>query len=146
LVKRVIDRINSPTVLIAQSMGGVIAMLAALAKPQWVTHLVLTATSGGLDMARFDAEDWRPDFSDEYPFVPDWFARYQHDLTPRLAELIMPTLLVWGDSDPISPVAVGRELALRLPNATLHIVPGGGHDVAHRLPDEVARKIDACLE
>ncbi len=145
LVKRVTDHINGPTVLIAQSMGGVIAVLAALAKPQWVTQLVLTVTSGGLDMERFGAKDWRPGFFNQHPAVPDWFARCQHDLTARLSELTLPTLLIWGDSDPISPVAVGQALASQLPNAQLHIIPGGDHDVAHVFSDEVAQRINAFL-
>lgn len=51
------------------------------------------------------------------------------------------TLLIWGDSDPISPVTVGRYLAQRLPNAELEIVPGGDHDVASTHADHVARLI-----
>ena len=45
------ETIDRPTAVIAQSMGGVIAMRAALDKPALITHLVLTVTSGGLDMA-----------------------------------------------------------------------------------------------
>ena len=52
-----------------------------------------------------------------------------------------PTLLIWGDSDAISPVAVGRHLVQRLPNARLEIVPGGDHDVASTHADHVARLI-----
>ena len=51
LAARVVADIQAPTALIAQSMGGVIAVLAALKKPQLVTHLVLTVTSGGIVMA-----------------------------------------------------------------------------------------------
>jgi poly(3-hydroxyoctanoate) depolymerase len=41
LVRLVAGRIQGPTALIAQSMGGVVALLAALEKPALVTHLVL---------------------------------------------------------------------------------------------------------
>ena len=51
LVRHVLETIDRPTAVIAQSMGGVIAMRAALDKPALITHLVLTVTSGGLDMA-----------------------------------------------------------------------------------------------
>jgi pimeloyl-ACP methyl ester carboxylesterase len=42
----------------------------------------------------------------------------------------VPTLLVRGEADPISPPAVGRRLLSLLPSASLHVIPGGGHDIA----------------
>jgi pimeloyl-ACP methyl ester carboxylesterase len=38
-----------------------------------------------------------------------------------------PTLMIWGDGDPILPVAQARELAERLPNARLEVFEGVGH-------------------
>jgi len=145
LATRVIVEIHGPTALIAQSMGGVIALLAAMTKPECITHLVLTATSGGMDMASFGAQDWRPAFIAANPSFPPWFATYRHDLTPRLPSLAMPTLLLWGDADPISPVEVGRRLATLLPHAALHIVPGGDHLLANSMAPAVAPLIDTHL-
>jgi pimeloyl-ACP methyl ester carboxylesterase len=39
--------IRGPSVIVAQSMGGVIGVRLALAYPENVTHLILVATSGG---------------------------------------------------------------------------------------------------
>ena len=39
----------------------------------------------------------------------------------------MPALVLAGDDDPSVPVANARLLAARLPDATLHVIPGGGH-------------------
>src|SRR5947209_361421 len=58
LVDAVVSRIDRPTALIAQSMGGVLAIETTLRKPSLITHLVLLATSGGLDTARLGAIDW----------------------------------------------------------------------------------------
>jgi pimeloyl-ACP methyl ester carboxylesterase len=44
LVSRVVGRIEGATALIAQSMGGVVAVRAALEKPDLVRHLALTVT------------------------------------------------------------------------------------------------------
>ena len=52
-----------------------------------------------------------------------------------------PTLLIWGDADAISPLAVGRHLAARIADARLHVVPGGDHDVARTDANKVARLI-----
>lgn len=46
---------------------------------------------------------------------------------PWLHRLTTPTLVMSGDDDPIIPVLNARIMASRLPNATLHIVKGGGH-------------------
>jgi len=141
----VVADIKVPTALIAPSMGGVVAVLAALKKPQLVTHLVLTVTSGGMDMTDLGVEDWRPALFAATPSLPDWFAVYQRDLTPELASLRIPTLLLWGDADPISPVVVGQRLAALLPCAQLHVFPGGDHNLGNTLAHEIAPMIDTHL-
>ncbi|ACO80000.1 hypothetical protein AvCA_38590 [Azotobacter vinelandii CA] len=145
LVARVVAEIDQPAALMAQSMGGVVAMLAALERPEQVSHLVLAATSGGMDMASLGAQDWRPLFAAENRTVPQWFIEYHEDLTHRLAELRMPVLLLWGDADPISPVGVGQRLAVLLPRAELHVFPGAGHRLAKNLAAQVAPLIDRHL-
>jgi pimeloyl-ACP methyl ester carboxylesterase len=123
---------DEPCALIAQSMGGVIALKAALQRPQAVTHLVLCVTSGGIPMQDLDAKDWRPAYFAANPHAPPWFGQAQEDLSESLSGLHIPTLLLWGDQDPISPVAVGQRLNARLPSSRLHVVAGGAHDLAHR--------------
>jgi poly(3-hydroxyoctanoate) depolymerase len=145
LVARVVASISGPVDLLAQSMGGVIAMRAALEKPDLVKHLVLSVTSGGLDVSALGAEDWRPMFLRQNPQLPRWFADEREDLSARLRELSLPTLLLWGDTDPISPVSVGRRLAELLPRAELVVVKGGTHDLACDRATEVVPFIDHHL-
>lgn len=145
LVAKVIAEIDSPTALIAQSMGGIIAVLAALEKPELITHLVLTVTSGGIDMESHGAQDWRPSFHQANPSVPQWFSTCQQDLTLKLPEIAAPVLLLWGDSDPISPISAGQQLAALLPNAKLHVFAGGDHDLANNRAGEIAPLIDRFL-
>ncbi|MGB7565024.1 MAG: alpha/beta fold hydrolase [Prochlorococcaceae cyanobacterium] len=145
LVALVTGALDRPSALIAQSMGGLIALLAALERPQMITHLVLTVTSGGLDMAEHGAEDWRPAFIASQPAVPPWFAAADINLTHRLPALDVPTLLVWGDADPISPLSVGRQLEALLPRAKLRVIPGADHDLAFSHAAELAPMIEAHL-
>ena len=145
LVAKVAAKIDRPTVLIAQSMGGVIALRAALEKPGLVTHLVLAATSGGIDVAALGGLDWRPAFHAANPYLPDWFSTEQEDLTPRISTLRIPTLLLWGDADPISPVSVGERLRSLLPYATLEVIRGGDHGVANTEAGVIAPLIDHHL-
>lgn len=145
LVDLVAGALDRPSALIAQSMGGVIALLAALERPQAITHLVLTVTSGGLDMAEHGAEDWRPAFIASQPAVPPWFADDYTNLAPLLPALDVPTLLVWGDADQISPLSVGRQLEALLPQAKLRVIPGADHDLAFSHAAELAPMIEAHL-
>ncbi|SEQ96970.1 Pimeloyl-ACP methyl ester carboxylesterase [Solimonas aquatica] len=145
LVAMVATRIERPTALIAQSMGGVIAMRLALEKPESITHLVLAVTSGGLDVAALGGSDWRASLQAAHPQLPDWFVHDRQDLAAQLHEVRIPTLLLWGDRDPISPVRVGERLASLLPDARLHIVEGGDHDLAESHAPELAPLIDGFL-
>ncbi|MHB8348145.1 MAG: alpha/beta fold hydrolase [Acidiferrobacterales bacterium] len=145
LVARVVSRIDQPTALIAQSMGGIIAMQVALRCPALVTHLVLAATSGGIDVSDLGAEDWRAEFLQENPSLPRWFVDCKSDLSDSLGSVYAPTLLLWGDADPISPVAVGMRLCNLMPRARMRILTGGKHDFAAVLAASVAPLIDEHL-
>ncbi|HEY3799730.1 MAG TPA: alpha/beta hydrolase [Caulobacteraceae bacterium] len=101
--------------LLAQSMGGVLALQAALKHPARVRRLVLSVTSGGVDVSALGAINWRDSYRRENPNAPAWVYESWGDVTEQLAELHAPTLLIWGDADPISPVAVGERLASLLP-------------------------------
>ncbi len=145
LVARTVAEIDQPTALIAQSMGGVIAIRAAVERPHLVTHLVLTVTSGGIATADLGARDWRPEFLAANPRLPRWFNSFTEDLAPSLQLVEVPALLLWGDADPISPVAVGERLASLLPRAELHVLAGGTHDLANTLASSIAPLIDEHL-
>jgi 2-hydroxy-6-oxonona-2,4-dienedioate hydrolase len=136
---------EGPVDLVAQSMGGVVAMLVALARPELVRRIVLTATSAGIDITPFGPEDWRPEYAREYPGAAPWILAERPDLSARLPTMTAPTLLVWSDADAISPLGVGRRLARILPRAELVVVPGVGHMFARDHTDLVAPHIERHL-
>jgi pimeloyl-ACP methyl ester carboxylesterase len=47
------------------------------------------------------------------------------DARPWLGEIICPALVLAGTWDPVVPIAAGRDLARRLPNARFRQLPGG---------------------
>jgi poly(3-hydroxyoctanoate) depolymerase len=58
-----------------------------------------------------------------------------------LHRIQQPTLVLTGDDDPIVPVANGRLLASRIPNARLRVIRGGGHLFLLEQAEEVAETI-----
>jgi len=141
----VLQQIQSESILIAQSMGGIFAVQAAIARPDLVKGLVLLATSGGIDLTPFQVQDWRTAYQQQYLNYPDWFVDIQIDLSPQLEKIRMPVLLLWGDQDPISPIAVGQTLQQKIPQAELHIIHGGDHAFAEQHAEEVATYIQQYL-
>lgn len=136
---------SGPFALAAQSMGGALATRLAIELPDRVTRLVLTATSGGIDVAMLGGTDWRAGFRAARPEVPGWFELDRTDLTDRLGAIQAPTLLVWSDADPISPLAVSEMLLARIPRARRAIVRGGTHTFASERADEVAALLRGFL-
>jgi hypothetical protein len=134
------------THVIAQSMGGVLPCGWQWSIPS-VAHLVLVVTSGGV-VVRLGGADWRSEHRAPLPDVPAWFLEDRTDLTDRLCEIRALTLLLWIDSDPVSPLSVGQFLASRIPGArvvTVAGVAGGTHALANERPKETAANIRAHL-
>lgn len=145
LVARVARDVDRPVRIVAQSMGGHVALRTALAFPDRVRALVLVATSGGVPVAELGGADWRADYRAAYPRAASWIADPTPDLSDRIPSIGAPTLLVWGDADPISPVAVGERLRTLLPHARLMVIPGAGHDLAVTHADVVADAVKRHL-
>jgi len=124
--------------VVAQSMGGVLAARLAIEEPERVAHLVLVATSGGVDVAGLGGIDWRPGFRVEHPDAPEWFERDRTDLTAQLGQIRAPTLLLNSEADPICPQGVVALLRERISGARAVLFAGGSHTFANERPDEVA--------
>ncbi|MBP2604231.1 alpha/beta fold hydrolase [Acinetobacter calcoaceticus] len=146
LTNYVLNQINDNSVIIAQSMGGIFAVAAALQKSQLVKGLVLIATSGGISLERFNVQDWREAYRQAFLKYPDWFVTTNINYEEFLSDINVETLLIWGDQDPVSPVEVGTYLNQIFKSSTLHIVQGGDHQLAEKYADEVAIQIKDYLK
>ncbi|MQA76196.1 MAG: alpha/beta fold hydrolase [Solirubrobacterales bacterium] len=63
----------------------------------------------------------------------------------RLAELGVPTLLLWGEGDEFAPLAGARRFQREIPGARLAVVEGAGHFVFDQEPRRCAREVAAFL-
>ncbi|GGR06526.1 alpha/beta fold hydrolase [Deinococcus ruber] len=141
LVLMVLRHMTQPVNIVAQSMGGLVALRAALAAPTMVRRLVLAATSGGVPVADLGGSAWQSEYYRTYPDAAPWIGTITEDLSSQLRFVAAPTLLLWGDHDPISPVAVGERLHTLLPRAALRVIPGADHDLAQQHAELVASLI-----
>ena len=59
------------------------------------------------------------------------------ELSDVLTPVAVPTLLVWGDSDARSPLAVARQFEASIPDTQLVVIEGAGHVVNLERPKQV---------
>jgi pimeloyl-ACP methyl ester carboxylesterase len=70
----------------------------------------------------------------------------RHNLSKELHRLRMPTLLVWGLNDTITPPSVAHEFARLLPHATLRFLDHCGHAPMMEHPAAFNRYLRAFLQ
>jgi pimeloyl-ACP methyl ester carboxylesterase len=66
-------------------------------------------------------------------------------LGARLAEIRVPTAVVWGTNDPYLPIALGRRLADAIRGASFHIIDDARHFTPEDSPREIAQIIGGLL-
>ena len=67
-------------------------------------------------------------------------------LTKRIHRITMPTLLLWGDSDQIVPVAYGLAFQELLADPTLKLIENSGHLPQLERPDEFSDAVRTFLD
>ena len=137
---------DQPVDLLAQSMGGHIAVRILLEHPEKIRRVVFTATGAGLSLADYGGVDWKTDYRKEFTDAKLSIMDEKQDFGNDLSEISHPVLILCGDADSICPVNVGERLLQLLPNATLKIVSGGDHTFAYDFPHKISEAIIKHLE
>ena len=60
----------------------------------------------------------------------------------RLADLGVPVLLLWGESDEFAPLAAAHRFQRELPDTELVVLEGAGHFVWDEQPERCAARAD----
>ncbi|MGD9573517.1 MAG: alpha/beta fold hydrolase [Thermoleophilia bacterium] len=68
------------------------------------------------------------------------------DRVAGLPSIAVPTLVIVGEKDVLTPPAHSELMAARIPGAELAVVPGSGHLTAIERPDEFAAAVAGFLE
>lgn len=70
----------------------------------------------------------------------------RHNLGEELREITVPTCLIWGKNDTITPPMVAEEFRSLIPNSELHWVDKCGHAPMMEVPDEFNQILAGFLE
>lgn len=139
------------------SHGGALAQQLAHDAPGRVNGLILAATSCGLGATPGYKQDIRrslggPLGGHSWPF-PDPLGLLWQSLAvstwssiPFLGSIAAPTLVIAGSRDRVVPPSNSRVLAGRIPDATLVLLPGRGHDLQRgESAKALARAVESFL-
>ena len=72
--------------------------------------------------------------------------RDRPDRSGELAAIKVPTLVVVGDGDVITPPDVAEKMAQKIPGANLEVIRGAGHMSPMEQPEQVNRVLKSFLE
>lgn len=68
------------------------------------------------------------------------------DVMPRLGEIHLPTLIISGTEDRLTPVKYSEYLHSHIAGSTLRIIPQAGHYVFREQPEAVNRAIEEWMQ
>jgi pimeloyl-ACP methyl ester carboxylesterase len=143
-------------------MGGLITALFAAQWPERVTGLVLAAPA--IALAHKSVTAFLPLIGREALYLRPGFVptlvwdtaraglftllrasreMLSMDVRNELAHIRTPCLLVWGDRDPLIPVALSRSVQAQISDSRLCVLPGAGHIVMY---DQAGQFNRAVLE
>jgi pimeloyl-ACP methyl ester carboxylesterase len=158
-------------VLAGHSMGGAIAQEVALRCPEMLAGLILVATGARLTVAPELLRAIQDNFTGAAEVMATWSQgersdpRMTHIYLQRLREvdpqllysdyaacnawdrcadvggIAVPTLVICGDADRMTPVEFSQHLHERIARSQLLVVPGAGHMVMLEQPAAVAEAV-----
>jgi len=164
--------------LMGNSLGGHVALVYALNKPEKIRSLILTGSSGLFENGMGDSYPKRGDkeyirnktsltfydpklATDE--LVNEVFeitnnrlkvikiialakSAIRNNLGEELNQIKIPTCLIWGNNDTITPPFVGEEFHKLMPNSELHFIDKCGHAPMMEVPETFNQILEVFLK
>lgn len=147
------NKIEQP-IIIGHSFGGAVATKLALLYPESILKLILVSASAirhpniKTKVLRKISKIFNPLVSEKIkliilrilkleksdyaiiqnPLLKKTFKNLiNKDLTPHLSLIKIPTLVIWGEKDTVTPLAEGELIFRTIPGAKLEIIKNAGH-------------------
>jgi pimeloyl-ACP methyl ester carboxylesterase len=163
--------------LMGNSLGGHVALVHVLKKPERIKSLILTGSSGLFEHGMGDSYPKRGDkeyirhktsltFYDPALATEDLVnevfeitnnrlkvikiialakSAIRNNLGQELNQIKLPTCLIWGNNDTITPPFVGEEFHKLIPNSELHFIDKCGHAPMMEVPVEFNKILGGFL-
>lgn len=161
------NQIENP-IIVGHSFGGAVATKLAILHPESVSKLILVGASAIrqphrkiillkkaadfikplmpeklrkfiLKLLKLDKTDYAQIDS---PELKETFKNViGEDLKPFLPSIKLPTLVIWGEKDAVTPLSEGKLIAENIPNAKLAVIKNAGHFLFLEEPDEFIKLI-----
>jgi pimeloyl-ACP methyl ester carboxylesterase len=163
-------------IIAGHSLGGAVALMMALNYGSELSGLILIGTGARLRVHPALLEDARqapqkghaqiselavtpahvnsilPIIEQEQPpsrpgiLYRDLAACNTFDVMSRLSEISLPTLIICGDDDRLTPAKYSQYMHQHIAGSTLHIIPEAGHYVMREQPEAVNTIIEQWLQ
>jgi 3-oxoadipate enol-lactonase len=75
----------------------------------------------------------------KHSYIKTLEATTRYDRVANLPDIAVPTLLVYGGDDRLTPPAIGERMAAQIPDARLEVIDGAGHLVNIEAPERFNR-------
>lgn len=131
--------------------GAWLDSLSPMGGGSWVTALLATQLEQ-LELSGFNPSMLlyspfaRQQFFGGDPKIIAAYAAAEHDFSDPLRDLRVPTLVLWGENDPLTPLRIGQVVAGLIPGARLQILPGAGHMPLQQTPATFIAAVRAEME
>ena len=162
-------------VMVGHSMGGAITLKFALTYPEYLKAIVLVSTGAKLRVASIVFEEIKRDYNNflelmkEYAFsnkTPSWVkdkavklmrsvkpqvvygdfeACDKFDVMGSLDRINLPTLIICGRDDLLTPVKYSEYLRAHIRNSELRVIDDAGHMVMLEKPEEFNKILENFL-
>lgn len=171
----VVKRFEKP-VLAGHSMGGALTQLYALENPDLLSGIILIGTGSKLRVAPMIFDLLQTDFEayvsgaahymfeestsedlisaslveirkcDPIIISRDYTACDQFDIMDKVFQISLPTLIIVGENDQLTPVKYSQYMADKIPGSRLKVVENAGHSVMLEQADIVNSEILSWLK
>jgi pimeloyl-ACP methyl ester carboxylesterase len=129
-------------IIAGNSLGGAIALAMGLEYAPELGGLILIGTGARLRVLPSILEDAKKASAVTYR---DWAACNAFDVMTRLHEIHLPTLIICGADDRLTPVKYSQYMHDHIRGSKLCIIPNAGHIVMMDQPEQVNQAIDGWL-